>query len=300
MTTAIDLSQLSAPEVIESLDFETLLAELKADLVARLPEIEGVINLESEPLVKALETGSYRELNIRARINDAAKALLLAFAKGADLDHIGVSYYQLERLTVTEADPTAIPPVAAVMETDDDYRYRCSLRPEGYSVAGPTQAYESLARNASGKVADARATSPEPGTTQVFILSREGDGTPTQDLLDTVKTALSQEEVCPESEEILVSPAVIKPYTLRIGLTLFSGALGEPAQAGAQTDLAAYADAHYKLKNDIIRSAIDAAAHQPGVKEVTIDSPTENVLCGPGEAPRCADIQVYIVGVEIG
>lgn len=232
MTTAIDLSQLTAPEVIESLDFETLLAESKADLVGRLPEIEEVINLESEPLVKALETGSYRELNIRARINDATKALLLAFAKGADLDHIGVTYYQLERLTVTEADPTAIPPVAAVMETDDDYRYRCALRPEGYSVAGPTQAYESLARNASGKVADARATSPEPGTTQVFILSREWDGTPAQDLLDTVKTALSQEEVCPESEEILVSPAVIKPYTLRIGLTLFSGALGEPARPG--------------------------------------------------------------------
>ena len=56
----IDLSQLPAPDVVETLDFETILAERKATLVSLYPEDEQeavarALTLESEPLVKYLE-----------------------------------------------------------------------------------------------------------------------------------------------------------------------------------------------------------------------------------------------------
>ena len=53
----IDLNQLPAPDVVEELDFETILAERKATLISLYPEdqqeaVARTLTLESEPLVK--------------------------------------------------------------------------------------------------------------------------------------------------------------------------------------------------------------------------------------------------------
>lgn len=83
----------------------------------------------------------------------------------------------MKRLTVTPADNDAVPPVAAVMESDEALRLRVPAAFEGLSVAGPTAAYEFHARSADGRVADASATSPAPAEVVLTVLSREGDGT---------------------------------------------------------------------------------------------------------------------------
>ena len=44
-----------------------------------------------------LETAAARETLLRARINDAAKANLVAFAGGGDLDHLA-GFYDVVRL----------------------------------------------------------------------------------------------------------------------------------------------------------------------------------------------------------
>ncbi|HJW26434.1 MAG TPA: baseplate J/gp47 family protein [Rhodocyclaceae bacterium] len=295
---AIDLSLLPPPEVIETLSFESLLDDYKADLVSRHPDIADTIDLESEPAVKLMEVSAYRELLLRARYNDEAKALLLAFSKGDDLDHIGVTYYQEPRLTITPADPAAVPPVAAVMESHDDYRYRLSLKPESYSVAGPRDAYQFHALSADGQVKNAAPTSPRPGTTEVFILSRTGNGVPDAPLLATVSAALNVETIRPESEEVIVSPGAVVNYTLEIGLIMFPGAIGEVAKAAAEAELDKFAADHHRLDADIVHSAIDKAAHQPGVKEVIIKSPPTKIVCSAGQAPYCIGRTVTIDGVE--
>ena len=40
MSELVDLSKLPAPDVLETLDYETLLAERKAQFIARYPESE--------------------------------------------------------------------------------------------------------------------------------------------------------------------------------------------------------------------------------------------------------------------
>lgn len=294
----VDLSSLPAPEVIETIVFEAIVAEIKADLVARYPAIADVIDLESEPAVKLIEAFAYRELLLRARYNDEARALTLAWAAGNDLDHIGATYYQEARLTVTPADNTTIPPTPAVMETDTDYRQRLALKPESWSTAGPRDAFRFHALSADGQIKDASVTSPQGGTTQIYILTRTGTGIPTPTQLATVSGAVNGETVRPLSEEVLVSAPTIVNYALDLSLTLFAGPSTELVTAAVQAALVQFAAASHRLDNDIIRSAIDAAAHVDGVKKVTINSPVADVVCTKAQAPWCTAITVTVAAIE--
>ena len=58
-STAIDLSQLPAPDVVETLDYEAILADWRADFLARYPQFSAFV--ESDPAIKLLETGAYRD-----------------------------------------------------------------------------------------------------------------------------------------------------------------------------------------------------------------------------------------------
>lgn len=105
----IDLSQLPAPDVVETLDFETILAERKATLVSLYPEeqqdaVARTLALESEPLVKYLEENAYREVIWRQRVNDAAKGCTLAYASNNDLDVMAGKLF-------IDYDYTPVPPL---------------------------------------------------------------------------------------------------------------------------------------------------------------------------------------------
>lgn len=156
--TEIDLSQLPSPKVIETLDFEVILAARKEAFLSLYPEeqqaeMSNRLALESEPLTKLLQEGTYRELLLRQRINDAARAVMLAHAQEADLDQIGANY-NVFRLTLDVGDLTASPPRAPVYESDNDFRRRIQLSPEGYTTAGSEQSYVFHGLSADADVAD--------------------------------------------------------------------------------------------------------------------------------------------------
>lgn len=94
----IDIRKLPPPEVIEKLDFESvkkdLITQYKALILEDYRKIYGeeFDILESDPAAKILETCAYREILLRARINDAAKRTLPAFATGNDLTHVLLRY----------------------------------------------------------------------------------------------------------------------------------------------------------------------------------------------------------------
>ena len=85
----IDLSRLAAPDVVEALDFEAILAEMLADLRGRDSAFTALT--EADPAYKILEVAAYRELLIRQRINEAARSVMLAyeFWRGAPADPPG-------------------------------------------------------------------------------------------------------------------------------------------------------------------------------------------------------------------
>jgi len=300
---SIDLSALTAPDVIESLDFEEILAAMKAWVIATYPveeqaQVAADLDRESEPANKILQLAAYWDLNRRASYNDEARALLLAHSTGSNLDHIGVTYYQEERLVVTPADPDATPPVAAVKETDEEYRQRLALKPESYSVAGPREAYRFHALSAHGQVKAAEPMSPMKGSTVVYVLSKIGDGIPSQEVLDAVEAALSDEDVRPLSEDVSVEPAEIVAYTYDVDLYVYPGPGGEIARQAAEDALAALAANNFSLGGAVVDSATKKAAHQAGIKRAVVNQPVADIICTKNQAPRCDQITVRIAGVE--
>ncbi|HEN9796092.1 TPA: baseplate J/gp47 family protein [Klebsiella pneumoniae] len=283
----IDLSQLPSPTIIEALDFETILIEVKAVMVAAFPEdqqaaVAAALTLESEPLTIIAQAMTYRELLLRQRINEGAAACMLSHATGDDLDNIAANL-DTERLVITEATDTA----DAVTESDEALRLRAQAAFEGMSVAGPSAAYEYFARSASGQVADARATSPSPAEVVVAVLSTEGDGTASAALLAAVAAAVNDEEVRPLGDRVTVQSAEIVPYTIDATLYLYPGPESEPIINAAMASLQAFlADNDKKIGRDIVRSAISAALHVQGVQRVVINAPADDLQIDNTQAAR--------------
>jgi phage-related baseplate assembly protein len=136
----IDLSQLPAPNVVETLDFEQILAAMKTDLIERDASLADTLQLESEPLVKLLEVCAYRELLLRQRINDASRAVMLATATGSDLDHLA-ALFGVERQFIDAGDAKAQPPIPPTFESDERLRYRVPLALRSVSTAGALASY---------------------------------------------------------------------------------------------------------------------------------------------------------------
>lgn len=296
----IDLSLLPAPNVIEPLDYESILAARKAALIALWPEadrpaLESTLALETEALTKFLEESAYRELLLRARINDAAHAVMLAYATGADLDQIGANY-GVPRLTITPADPDAVPPVAAVMEADADFRARILLSLAALSVAGPEDAYLYHALSADPRVAHVTAKSPTPGEVVITVLARAGDGTPPPDLLAAVNTALSAKTVRPLTDHVTVQAPTIVPFAIEATLVTYAGPDASVVLTTAQAALDAYLASVRKIGYDITLSGIYGALHRPGVQTVDLASPTVNVVIDASSAGHCTGITLTLDG----
>lgn len=298
----IDLSQLPAPDVVETLDYETLLNERKATLVSLYPAeqqdaVARTLALESEPVVKLLQENAYREVILRQRVNEAAKAVMVAYALADDLDQLGANN-GVTRLTLTAADDTTTPPTAAVMESDDDYRVRIAAAFEGLSVAGPSGAYEYHARSADGRVADASAISPSPACVTVTVLSREDNGEAAADLLAVVDAALNDEDVRPVADRVTVQSATIVDYAVEAVLYLYPGPEAEPIRAAAEAKLAAFVSAQARLGRDIRKSALYAALHVEGVQRVELAQPAADVVLDKTQAAYCTGYGITVGGSD--
>lgn len=291
--TAVDLSRLPSPNVVESLSYEDLLARMLADLVARDPSFTALV--ESDPAYKLLEVCAYRELLLRQRINDAARGVMLAYAVDADLDNLG-ALLGVTRLTLDPGDPSRS--ILPTMERDEDFRRRITLAPEGFSVAGPEGAYIFHALSASPDVLDASATSPTPGQVLVSVLSRTGDGTASQATLAAVAARLNSATVRPLTDQVKVQSAQIVNYTIVGTRYTFAGPDSDVVLANSDASLLAYQTESHRIGRDITRSGLEAAIHVPGIQRVDLTSPAGNVVISRTQAANCTSIALAYGGID--
>ncbi|QWU35618.1 baseplate assembly protein [Serratia ureilytica] len=292
----IDLSQLPAPNVVEPLDYETLFAERKATLISLYPAdqqeaVARTLALESEPIVKLLQENAYREVLLRQRVNDAAKAVMLAHATGEDLDQLGANF-NTPRLVIAPADEGAIPPTPAVMEADEDYRLRLQDAFEGMSTAGSAGSYRFNARSADGRVADVTAISPSPANVIVTVLSRDGDGSASAELLQVVSAALNDEDVRPVADRVIVQSAKIAPYAIEAVLYLYPGPEVAPILTAAKQRLHNYVLTMRRLGRSIRRSGIIAALTVEGVERVEVAKPASDIVLDKTQAGYCTGVNI--------
>ncbi|WP_085600813.1 MULTISPECIES: baseplate J/gp47 family protein [unclassified Pseudomonas] len=288
----LDLSALPAPRVLEPLDYEELYQRKLALFRLAMGENWSAA-LESDPVVKQLELVAYGDMQMRARINDAAKALLLAHAKGSDLDHLAANV-KLARLVIQPGDPLAVPPLEEVKESDDALRERVQLAYEGLTTAGPRNSYILHARNASALVADASAESPAPACVTVSVLSLEGDGTAGHELLAAVARAVNDDDVRPVADRVTVQSAQVLRYRVDAVLHMKGpGPESDAALVEAERRLKAWMNPRKRLGVEVARSAIDAQLHVAGVARVELPG-WQDLAPTPAQAAYCTGYSIKL------
>lgn len=300
---SVDFSQLIQPDIIEEIDFEALYLERKEALVQLwATEDQAIIRQtlarESEPLVKLLQENCYREMILRNRINQAARALLLAYATENDLDQLGANF-NVERLIVSPADISTTPPTEAVMESDDAFRERIQLAFDTLSVAGPEAAYKKFARDADGRVGDVSVVSPQPAYITLTILQADAlTGAASPELIQIVESAVTAEDVRPIGDRVTVQSAEIINYSINAKLYIGKDPEAATLLEQAIQYVTAYATQQKRLGRSIRLSAIYAALHVDGVNRVELISPLADVVLTPAQASYCTNIAVSIGGIE--
>ena len=263
----VDLTGLAPPPVVEQLGYEAILTAMTADLRARDPDFDAWV--ESEPVMKLLEIAAYRELLLRYRINQAARSVMLAYAAGADLDHLGAL------LGVTRSTG----------ETDEQLRARIRLAPARVSTAGSEASYRFWVTSVPG-VTDVQVDSPSPGVVDVWALGGDApDGSPPPALVLAVADAISGDTVRPLTDTVRARTGRVRPYAIAATVTVASGPDVETVRTAAAAAVTAYARRQRKLGGSVPRSALIAALHVAGVVEVDLTEPAADVDAVTGQAP---------------
>lgn len=300
MATLTDLSKLPPPDIIESLDYETIFEQRKNKFISLYPaeqqeDVKKTLQFESEPIVKLLQESAYYELILRQRINEASQALMIAHAKGNDLDNLGANFH-VYRLIIQPADNTVTPAIEEIKELDSDFRLRIQSAFEGLSVAGPRAAYEFYARSADGRVLDAAAESPSPACVTLAILSRENNGIASEDLIHIIQNAVNQDNRRPIADHVTVKSVELIDYTIKAKLFLYPGPESEPIKKAAINNLQSYINEKHRIGRRISRSAIISALHVVGVQRVELESPAQDILINREQASYCNNYQIEVAG----
>lgn len=275
-----DLSSYPPPRAVEELDFETLFAVFKADMVSRMPEIAQLMELESEPATKLGQVHSYVEMLVRARINDAIRANLLAYAVGADLDHLA-AFYDVVRLPG---------------EADEALRRRVILAIQGRSTGGTAPRYRSVALGASVRVADAVVyrVGTDP-TVHVAVYATDNNGVADAELLAMVEAALNDPAVRMVNDTIVVRSAVFEVVDVEANVWLLPEASNALLDVLPDTLRTAWA-AETGLGFNLTRAWLTARLMVSGVQRVEIVAPAADVIALPEQAISIGAIKLNNMG----
>lgn len=276
----IDLSKLPAPNVIEEINFENLLSNYINDFKSRNPNYSSLT--ESDPAIILMQVIAYREMLIRSRINEAAKANMLAFATNNDLDNLS-ALFGVKRL---------------VDEGDDRLRKRTQLALEGFSTAGPVGSYIFHALSAASEIKSVSVKSPNPGEVLVTILSNIADGSVSNELIDIVNKKLNSNDVRPITDLVSVQGAKILNYEIKAIITVYPGPSSNIVKVEARNALEKFIASNHEIGKIIPISGIYDALHINGVKKVELITPKSNIETNDEAASYCANIELEIASDE--
>lgn len=276
----INLESYPSPDVIETIAFEQILADMQNELVRLFPAIGPTLALESALVNKLMQVASFREALFRARVNDAARANLLAFANGSDLDHLA-AFYDVVRLQG---------------EDDEALRSRTVLAIQARSPAGGANWYKAAARRADVRIRDVAVYREDFWPIiHVAVLSRDNDGIPDDAMLDAVRAIVTSDDVRPLNDTVVVEAAVQTRTNVEANVWLLPSApiadmtpLQEALRKAWTTETG--------IGFDLVPSWIEARLHVSGVQRVEMLSPTAPLIAAPGTAIAIGDIKLNYMG----
>lgn len=288
---AIDLSSLPTPQVIEEVSYEAIVARKKAKFqelweavraanpTLNLPAYD-ISMLETDPVVIVIEADAYDEMLLRARVNDAVRSNLLAYATGANLDNLAADH-GVTRLTG---------------ESDQALRERIVLRDQGSSSAGPEEWYEYHARSASVLVKDVSVyrggTGPE---ITVAVLATNNGGVPDQSLLDAVYAVVNSPSIRVVNDVISVIPATGTTFNVVAQIWLLPDTPSLVFE-GLEASLRAAFTAEGGIGFDINVSWLISKLMVSGVSKVVVGSPVTDIVISGNMAATLDQVTLTYAG----
>ena len=230
----LDLPPLRTPviaDLVPSLDDEhqALLSWLRTEFSWR------VTADASDPAWRLTRLIAFRAVLVRQTIADSVSQVSLEHAEGAMLDHIGVTYYQLPRLS---------------NEQDDAYRARIAAAPSLFAVGLTGPWYESQARAVDGvssafavgaaRPDEAAGTTPGAVTVAIRATGSEDyftDAVPGAALLAAVAARLTAPDIRQQTDQVYVVPAFGVLYDVSITLQLRANVDAAEARKAAEKGL---------------------------------------------------------------
>ena len=288
----INLASLPEPDAIEVLDVEAILAARMADFQVRADQAGfpyDVAAIETDPAVIMQEAGAFRETLLRSRINSSVRAVLPAFAQGADLDGI-VARANVQRIVIQAATDDA----PAVMESDAALRNRY-LATYGRPAAGSTDAYTSRVLEVIPYIHDVLVAGPSlhgrDREALVYLLAPNGVMVTAAEL-DLARGALLPNDATPVTDVWDVVRATIVPYSVEVRIEIPTGPSPAAVTEASRVRIQEMADARYSIGSDVWRNAIGGAAYVSNVQRAVVVSPLNDVITNYNAAPFCTGISV--------
>lgn len=303
----IELDQLPPFQVLETIDTEAIITARMSQLVIIWQHYDppnmatyDVGNLEFDPIRINQECSTYFEFMVRDRVNQACRAVTLAFAVGGNLDAIASRYPGgLPRMTTVNT------PRLTANETDDAYRTRIWLSPNTLSPNGTYESYVfygfTAAQAAGSPLRDCQVTS-NPGQPDIYMTIM-ADGSPITALQDSFGNYTGQFSTYPSpipsnalitsvfnyitavgegrkaSTDVLhVNAPAVQTITYSIRVILYPGWDQNATMQSLYPALATLLESQRYLGFSHMLSAIDAALKVSGVFNVLIDSPTSDTV----------------------
>lgn len=309
---ALNLSTLPAMTSVVALDFNAILEarlnELEAQLTAVFdaPKVVEVMalarNIAASPMRYLNEAAAARELYMSNQINVAIRSVFLSTARATDLDQIGANR-GVVRKVLDDTDPNNV-----IMEGDEIFRARIQLVMETYSPHGTEGSYVYWALDADDRVLDVVVYGPNhnldppipPAEPKMVVLSSEGDGTASAEVLAAVFANCTVDKRRPVADKLSVISAVPVPYEIEAVLHVSSAALAGAVLEAAQVTVEAFVGSRLRIGRTLYRTTLAAALKVDGVVDVIITKPAADLVVGPFDAPHCTDISVSAEAVSGG
>ena len=280
MAKRFELVGIPAPDVLDTLDYDTTLAEVVAQFRTRFPQYTSVV--EGDPGYSVLQAIAWQETMTRKRINDAARAVLATHAIGADLDNLA-ALLGVTRQVVTAADPNADPPVEEVLETDTRLRDRLLNTLESV-VPGSQAWYRTYALEASAAVKEAVILKTDPGEVTVYLQGID-PAVPSAAIQTTVETYLGNDARRFICDTVLVEPVGTVGYSITATIGVHDGYVASEVLTKVKAEVTAFGDAREIIGQDIPLSTIYAVMSVDEVAKVTLTAPSADVTVTATQVP---------------
>jgi phage-related baseplate assembly protein len=251
-----DISKVAVPDIIEEIEYKTL----KESVLSYLRSIfaENLKFLESDSVTLVVEALIYREMLLRAKINEAMRAAFLPTANGTNLDNLGINYgvIRLEN------------------ESDEAFRRRILLSLDRFSTAGSLGAYIYQTMSVDSAIIDVRVFEGEPGHVDVVYYAKPDS----LELKSRIEAHLNKDTVRPLTDIVSVRAATRVDVNIVLDVYLYQIADSESVKSEI---LSRFAAMSFRIGEDLPKAKIIAIAMTPLVFDVK--SNIDDVEC-PNDA----------------